>query len=120
MEIEHGTVATTLISHLREGGDDVVRRRDLDFIDDADGPYFTSAQNSRDAADLFLALDPYSLIMTTSLLSHRGGQLIADLYEQRQLNSDEILHALSEARSGEDGSGLDSVDRRVRGAFRLV
>lgn len=110
---------TSLVCYLRRHGDEVVLRRDMDFVQNDDLPYFASAADAADAARHLLALDPYSLIMTTPLFSDQGGQLIADMYERKELDEHAIRQVIEKARASCGADTVDGVEAWIRSDLEL-
>lgn len=119
IETRKGAPAS-LVCQFNRHGDEVIIRRDMDFVGGVGGsPYFASAEDPATAAQLLLALDPYSLVMTTPLFSGRGGQLIADMYERAGIDDEQLSLVIRSAKSLSGGSTIDAVEGWIRRKLEL-
>ena len=118
IEIGKG-LPTSLVCSLNRDGDEVVLRRDLDFVYGENEPYFASATDATAAARLLLTLDPYSLIMVTPLFSERGAQLIADMYERARLDDRAMKAILEDAKTKSAMTTIDLMEVSIRRKLSL-
>ncbi|WP_198041409.1 GIY-YIG nuclease family protein [Micromonospora chokoriensis] len=118
---EAPTTLTCLLTGAADNGaaDNIVLRRDLDFVTSGGTPYFELAADSSQAAKLLFELGSYSLIVTTPVFSQRGAQLIADLHEQRQFDNRAIIDVISSAIEAEVEPTIDSIESSIRSRFSM-
>lgn len=100
-QVEFGDYGTTVVTDVRNAGDETLRRTDLEFIWGDEGPYFDGANDASSAADLFLDLDPYTLGLFTDLFSTTVRRVIEKLHEaDPETFETKFWDALHEAKIG--------------------
>lgn len=108
-----------LIASRARAGEETFVRTDLNFIGDEDGPYFSNVDDPDAAVELLLALGPYSLAMTTPVFDPRGAQLIADLHQCADVDSEQLSDILRRYIDLAEEGGLGSIEVAARTDFNL-